>query len=431
MRWLPVVAVVALDWSSAFAQGSNSDDLSNAFGNPTPIKVFEPEHNVPPPPILEGADAKLRAAFERDFAAAKKRFEEGAASEAKDQLAMVELSAVALGGPERVRVVRLRRAVAEKLGDKDALKEADAKWLGSCGPADVAECRAAALEAIAAYDAAGVKKVRAADECLAAAELKAGQPPPGCLDAALAVYRKADDVLMVSRVELLRALVLASDRKQAKAARKALSKLGGLQDDRTALVRRTALETLSKLDLAEGLVDAAVNDALQASAAWALALPPERRPWARSPALDVACKEYEKGKRAGACRQLEKNVLGDYVFHDFSDQHIEEGHLISHDLLVTVNDHYNVLVQNCLAAEIRTLEHREAFTYRVRWLVINDGRVDNFHSESTQQDQSRFVTCLRNQFGYWRYPSHEGDPQRIEQGFSVKCTTRTTEETER
>jgi len=423
--------VVVLVATSAAAQGSNSDDLSNAFGNPTPIKVFEPEHNVPPPPVLEGADAKLRAGFERDFAAAKQRFEDGAAAEARDQLTMVELSAVALGGPERVRVVRLQRAVAQKLGDQAAIKEADGKWLGSCGPADVAACRSAALDAIAAYDAAFAKKVRAADECLAGAEQKAGQAPPGCLESALALYRKADDVLMVSRVELLRALVLAADRKQAKAARKALAKLGGLQDDRTALVRRTALETLSRIDLSEGQVDAAVNDALQASAAWALALPPERRPWARSPALDVACREYEKGKRAGACRQLEKNVLGDYVFHDYSDQHVEEGHLLSHDLLVAVNEHYNVLVQNCLAAEIRTLEHGEAFTYRVRWLVINDGRVDNFHSESTQQDQSRFVTCLRNQFGYWRYPSHEGDPQRIEQGFSVKSSTRTTEETER
>ena len=61
---------------------------------------------------------------------------------------------------------------------------------------------------------------------------------------------------------------------------------------------------------------------------------------------------------------------------------------------------------------------------------MGDGRVDNFHSESTDQEQSRFVQCLREQFGYWRYPRHDGDPQRIEQTFSVKASTHSTEEQE-
>ena len=97
---------------------------------------------------------------------------------------------------------------------------------------------------------------------------------------------------------------------------------------------------------------------------------------------------------------------------------------------MAVNEHYGVLIQNCLAAEIRTLDASASVTYRVKWLVINDGRVDNFHSESTDQDQSHFVQCLREQFGYWRYPSHDGDPQRIEQTFTLRSSTHSYEETE-
>jgi hypothetical protein len=144
----------------------------------------------------------------------------------------------------------------------------------------------------------------------------------------------------------------------------------------------------------------------------------------------VACAAYDKLKGTDACRALEKQVVGYYVFHDFSREHLGDRQLISHEKLVQVNEHYGILIKDCLAAEIRQIADKAAVSYLVNWLVINSGRVDNFHSISTDQDQSRFVTCLREQFGYWRYPSHEGDPQRIKQGFSVKSTMRATEETE-
>jgi hypothetical protein len=123
-------------------------------------------------------------------------------------------------------------------------------------------------------------------------------------------------------------------------------------------------------------------------------------------------------------------VVGFYVFHDFSTEHLSDGQLISHEKLVAVNEHYGILIKDCLAAEILQIADKAAVSYLVNWLVITTGRVDNFHSVSSEQDQSRFVSCLREQFGYWRYPSHEGDPQRIKQGFSVKSTMRVTEETE-
>ncbi|MBL8913239.1 MAG: hypothetical protein JNM17_21260, partial [Archangium sp.] len=111
-------------------------------------------------------------------------------------------------------------------------------------------------------------------------------------------------------------------------------------------------------------------------------------------------------------------------------EHLPDRQLISHEKLVAVNAHFNILIKDCLAVEIREIADKAAVSYLVNWLVVNSGQVDNFHAVSSAQDQSRFVRCLREQFGYWRYPSHEGDPQRIQQGFSVKSTMRTFEETE-
>lgn len=420
MRRPPTIVALLLA-ALAHAQPAKDDDLSSAFGPPPAAKVFEPEHNVPAPSLPVDPNAAMRATFEKDLAAAATR----------EQLTMVELSAIALGGPERVRVHRLQRAVAVKLADEKAIKDADEKWLGACGPNDVAACRTEVLDAMAAYDRPRADALRTADACLTAAEQRAGKPPPSCVDAAFAKYQRAGDTLMVARVELARALALASDRKQAAVAKKALLRIAGTIDDRTAHVRRTALDTLSRLELAEGVVDAAAKDAILGAEAWASALPPGRRAWARTPAVDAACEAYDKAKGAGACRKLEKRLLSEYLFHDFSDEHLADGQLISHEKLVAVNEHYGVMIQSCLAAEIRSLDEKTSITYRVKWLVINNGHVDNFHSESTDQEQSRFVQCLREQFGYWRYPSHEGDPQRIEQGFSVKSSTRTYEETEK
>ena len=174
----------------------------------------------------------------------------------------------------------------------------------------------------------------------------------------------------------------------------------------------------------------AAKTALLGAEAFASTLPLERRYWARTKSVEVACATYDKLKGTDACRALEKQVVGYYVFHDFSREHLGDRQLISHEKLVQVNEHYGILIKDCLAAEIRQIADKAAVSYLVNWLVINSGRVDNFHSISTDQDQSRFVTCLREQFGYWRYPSHEGDPQRIKQGFSVKSTMRATEETE-
>lgn len=414
----------------AHAQASGADDLANAFGPQPQLKVFEPEHNVPSPPPLDDPNAQLRATFEPDFEAAKKALAAGDAAAAREQLTMLEMSAFVLGGPERVRVNQLQRAAALALNDRSSLGELDAKWVAACGPVEVEACRHGALEAMASHDKARAEKIQAADACLAAAEKSPGKPAPACLSAARAVYQKADDTLMIARADLVNALVLAADPKQAKAAKKALTKLGDSLDGRNGAVRQAAFDARARLELADGHVDDAARSALQGAEAWASTLPLDRWYWARTPMVDVACAAYDKAHGTDACRQLEKTVVGFYVFHDFSTEHLEDGQLISHAKLVAVNEHYGILIKDCLAAEIVQLADKAAVSYLVNWLVITTGRVDNFHSVSSDQDQSRFVTCLREQFGYWRYPRHEGDPQRIQQGFSVKSTMRTTEETE-
>ena len=334
----------------AHGQGAKDDDLSSAFGPPPAPKAFEPERNIPAPPLPADPNAELRVTFEKDLAAAQKSFDAGKAAPALEQLALLEVSAFVLGGPDRVRVHKLQRAAATKLKDEKAIKETDEKWLGACGPNGVAACRTTVLDAMAAYDKPRAEKIRSADACLTAAE--SGKSLPACLDGALALYSKAEDTLMIARVELLRALALARDGKQSKAAKKALAKISGVVDDRSALVRRTALEAQSKIELAEGAIDDAAKSAVLASEAWASSLPPKERAWARSPMLDAACPAYDKARGVGACRKLEKKLLGgDYVFHDFSGELLAEGQLISHEKLVAVNDHYGVMIQNCLAAE--------------------------------------------------------------------------------
>ncbi|MGV3623695.1 MAG: hypothetical protein ACO1OB_22945 [Archangium sp.] len=405
----------------AFAQHQSDDDLSKAFDPPKELKFFEPEHNVPPPPPIDDPDAKVRATFEADFETAKKALDSGDAAAARDQLTLLELSAFVLGGPERIRVNQLQRAAAASASERKAL---DTKWLIACGPNDVATCRAEALEAIATYDRSRADAVRAADACLTTAEKSPGKPAPACLKAALALYTKAEDTLMIARVELVNALALG------KAGKKSLTRLAECVDGRNGHVRQAAFDARAKLELADGNLKEAAKLALLGAEAFATTLPLEERYWARTQAVDEICAAYDKEKGPDACRQLEKQYVGSYVFFDFSKEHLADRQLISHQKLVQVNEHYSILIKDCLALEIREIADKAQVSYLVNWLVLQNGRVDNFHSLSSAQDQSRFVTCLREQFGYWRYPSHEGEPQRIKQGFSVKSTMRATEETE-
>lgn len=417
-------ALVILVPTFAALAEDQEDDLGSAFGPPPAEKPFESEKNVPPPPLSEDPNADARAAFEKDLAEAKKAVEKKVAARAQELLPLLEVNAIGLGAPERVRVHQLQHAFASAQGDKAAQKDAATKWLTACGPSDVAACRKAALDALSPHDKDRAERLRAADACLTAAEAKPGKPAPACLDAAAAQYKATDDALMQARAELVRALA-----QRGKPAKDALLKLAAGTDDRTALVRRSAHEGLAKLALAEGNAELAARHGVLAAGANAMALAPTQRVWARTAVTQEACAAWEKTKGAGACHALEKQLLGDWAFFDFSQRSLEGP--LTQSAMAEVNEHYNVLVQRCLEAEIRRLEGARAISYYVRWLALVDGKVDNMHSESTAQDQTEFIKCLRAQFGYWRYPKHEGDPQRVEQGFKVKSSIRTEQEEER
>lgn len=419
MRFCSVLVLVFARLSLA-----QDDDLANAFGPQKEARVFEPEHNVPPPPVPDDANAALRVSFESDFAEAKKKLESGDTAGAKDAVALLELSAFVLGGTERVKVQHLARGVAVAMNDRKSIAAIDEKWLVACGPNDVDACREAALGEWTAYNPERVERVRAADACLKSAEQSAGKKAPACLSLAQALYRQMEDTLMLARVDLVNALAMG------KAGKKALTKIGETIDGRNGHVRQLAYEARAKLELAEGKTADAAKSALLGADARGTTMAPERRYWARSAVVDQMCEAYDREKGRDACRQLEKSVVGFYVFHDFSDEHLADRQVLSHEMLVKVNEHYGVLIRDCLAAEIQKIADKDASSYLVYWLVNGNGHVDNFHSVSSDLDQSRFVRCLREQFGYWRYPTHEAAPQRIQQGFSVKSRMRVSEETE-
>ena len=100
--------------------------------------------------------------------------------------------------------------------------------------------------------------------------------------------------------------------------------------------------------------------------------------------------------------------------------------------MAQVSEHFNVLIQDCLDKEIRRLgKSNNAVLYKIKWLVLDNGSVDAVHSESSDYETAPFVQCIRTQFGYWRYPRHANDdPQMVVQGFTVKSSMRTVEETE-
>src|SRR5204862_8066904 len=99
---------------------------------------------------------------------------------------------------------------------------------------------------------------------------------------------------------------------------------------------------------------------------------------------------------AGACRKLEKSVVGEYTFRDFSAEHAGGG--LPPDTVKLVNDHFGPMLQECLAAEAERLVPPAYETYGVQWRVLNDGRLDQMHMARRDQDSSPLAQCLKAQF---------------------------------
>ena len=399
----------------------SDDELSAAFDAPKPAAVkapaTPPDHNVVQPPAPEDPLVPLRAEFAQAFAAAKARVGANDLAGARKALPEVEKLALQVGPPETLEARELAFHAADKKG---APKLAE-RWLLACGPEDVEPCRAKALAALPKARAAPFKS---ADDCLRGAEARLKDTPskaPACLDKALPVFRKSKDFLMVASVQLLQGLFLAADPKKTAAAQKGLEQAQKTcAEPRCVQVRRRALRELVALHLREEKPEPAARAALSELALLTATLPPARRPYVRTPTVDTACAALDKASGKGACRRLEKSLNGRYTFQDFSQTVLRNG--LPQDQMAQVNEHYGVLIEACLAAEAARLVPPDSAIYRVRWMVLNDGRVDAVHVDGA--DNGPLAACLREQFGTWRYPIYQGEWQHVEQSFAIRASSR-------
>jgi hypothetical protein len=287
-------------------------------------------------------------------------------------------------------------------------------WLLACGPGpakEVARCRSRALDAMG--EAGGAFKAEAAkleeaDRCVASAA-------PGdhaCLAKAAAEYRKSRDRLMLARA------TLAGLEPEDDGKRRAALQL--CPEPRCASMRAGVLEQLSSDALQQGTAEQAVRDALDAVKQRQSALPAAQRLYARTDALDRACAAYDRETAPGKCRALERQVLGGWVFRDYSRASATAREGLPSAQAREVTDQYAVLLGPCLQ---EFGEKSGSGRYKVSWTILNDGHVTNVEAVNVDP-KGRLIGCLKGQFTRWRYPKYKGEWQHVEQEFHVSGTTR-------
>lgn len=320
-------------------------------------------------------------------------------------------------------------SVACSLGQGQASVAKALAWLKACGPDKVDGCRAKAIAALSAAgrvkgaDKAGVeakvKELREADTCLKGAEASKATPP--CLETAITTYRKYGDELMKARLWLSRARAL-----EAKKHPDPLTLYGKAENEchevRCSQVRRKALLAVARLALGQGDAELAATSALREGALAAAALPEGERHFGRSLEADRSCAALDKKDGPGTCRKLEKKLTGDWRFRDYSKAKAKRG--LSGELVKEVNEHFAVLLQECLSVEALRLTPPNSETYEVRWMVLNDGKVGEVHLGRKEQEETDLARCLRKQFTTWRYPRYDGEAQHVEQRFTVSAHQR-------
>jgi hypothetical protein len=403
---------------------------------PTPLLAVVPA--VPaeaPAPAAKELTAESRAAFTAKVVAAKKKIAAGALSDAEGLVEDVAWVASELGPLERQESAELshRFAVAQK--DPAAERKACDRWLLACGSEKPDACRAGALAALAGLSRskspeAGPARERLAqltqaDACLSKAEAaaRARAASPSCLDAANATYKRTGDRLMVARVRVARALSMSGDAKKAPDVVSLLQQVEiDCDEGRCAPVRRRALRTLSSHLAKAGDVEGAARAMLAEMSVGTLLLPVERRPYARTAEVERACALLDAKQGQGACRRLEKATIGSYSFVDFSRDRAARG--LTADRVKAVNEHFGVMLQECLTSEAERLAPPASEKYELRWMITNDGHVEQLHLGKKDQDEGALADCLRRQFALWRYPRFEGEAQHVEQSFVVSAHER-------
>ncbi len=412
--------------------------------------AWEPEK--PPPPAARPADAPApdEQAVERSLSA---QAEAEARAKLKDLLVggkralgaknLEDARTISVGAlevaedlspPEQAQAVELSFKVALAEADVAAAVKAAERWLKTCGPDKVDACRGkalAALKSVGKIKGASVatltekiKTVRDADTCVQQSEAKRAALP--CLDAALGVYRRQKDKLMVSRVVWVKLVAGLADRWRAGEVEGLLKKVEAeCTEVRCTAIRRKALKTTATMAMASGDAEGAAAAALKEMRLGAAVLPADKRPYARPPDIDKVCAAYDAKSGAGACRKLEKKLNGEWLFRDFSAGKGAAAGFPS-DKVKSVNDHFNCLLQECLTLEADRLTPPDTVTYDVQWSVLNDGRVGEVRLGRKDQEEGPMLQCLRKQFVLWRYPKYAGELQHVAQRFTVSAHERRT-----
>lgn len=409
--------------------------LSAAFDAPE-APVAPPSSTLPSAVPQVDPRAEAQAALREQLHLAEKAIDAGQLDEA-DKAFGALASKIPQAAPEdRQSFHQLSVQLAAARKEAKPAREAAQAWLLSCGPLKPDGCRNKALAALersseltpkspAVRERA--KRLRSADQCLKTAEAGARSkaPPPPCLDEAAAAYRKMNDQLMIARVYLAKGLGLSSEPKKTAQAISLIEKAERTcRDPRCVSVRHKALASLRSMHLAANDLEKAARAALSESRLGAEELPPADRLYSWSEEADRVCARYDASAGAGSCRKLEKSLFGDYAFRDFSKQMAGEG--LPSQTVKAVNEHYGVLLQECLGLEAERLVPPNSVTYSVRWMVTREGRVDQLVVGQKDQPEGSLATCLRRQFALWRYPRYEGEDQHVEQSFTVSARERRT-----
>ncbi|MHB8873809.1 MAG: hypothetical protein ACYC8T_09015 [Myxococcaceae bacterium] len=403
---------------------------------PAPAAESTPDAGASPAAAaVRELSAESRADFAGRLVAARRKIGSGALTDAEPLVEELAWLASELGPVERREAAELahRLAVAQK--SPAAERRACDRWLLSCGPDRADACRAAALGALGtlakkkAPEAAAARErlatITGADTCLARAEAaaRAKSPVPSCLEGAAATYKRLGDRMMVARAHLARALSTAGDPKRVPEVISQLQRVDADCDEgRCATLRRRALRTLSNYYAKAGDLEGAAKSMLSEMAVGAALLPVEKRPYARTAEVERACAQLDAKQGAGTCRRIEKAALGGYSFMDFSRDRAARG--LTPERVRLVNEHYGVLLQECLTGQAERLTPPASERYELRWMVTNGGRVEQLHLAKKEQDSGPLADCLRRQFALWRYPRYEGEAQHVEQSFLVSARER-------
>ena len=415
-RWIVPLAALWAAASPAQKPSTDAEDraLEEAFDPPGAREAPPPppgklDADVPPPRIAEQAAETEEERAEREFAA---RLD---AASTEPELAVLARQAAALGPLVSLQVAEQWAINAASTQSPSRPARARA-WLLACGPGpnkEVARCRSRALEAMRECGGAlkaEVAKLEEADRCVASAT--PGPEDRACLAKASAVYRRNRDRLMLARA------ALAGLEPEDVTRRRAALKL--CPEPRCASLRAAVLEQLASEELEKGAADQAVRDALDAVRLRQSALPASQRLYARTEILDRTCAALEQKAPRGKCRAMEQQVLGGYVFRDYSRTNASAREGLAPAEARVATDHYSVLLTPCLQ---EYGEKSGSGRYKISWTILNDGHVTNVEAVNVDP-RGRLMGCLKSQFTRWRYPRYKGEYQHVEQEFRVSGTNR-------